>query len=69
MKPLQMLFSHCKCYSVITLSSQRTPLETVYNLKLSNFVGTEGPEGAERWLNHVEKTFRVMQGQGNHPKD
>ena len=40
---------------------QRTPLETVYNLKLNNFVGTEGPDGAERWLNHVEKTFRSMQ--------
>ena len=36
---------------------QRTPLETVYNLKLNNFVGNEGYEGAERWLNHLEKTF------------
>ena len=45
--------------------SQRTPLETVYNLKLNNFVGNEGHEGAERWLNHLEKTFRLMQRQGN----
>ena len=48
---------------------QRTPLETVYKLKLNNFVGTEGPKGAERWLNHVEKTYRVMQRYGNFPED
>ena len=39
---------------------QRTPLETVYNLKLPTFMGNEGQEGAERWLEHVEKTFQVM---------
>ena len=44
-------------------------LETVYNLKLSNFEGTEGHEGAERWLNHIEKTFRLMQRQGNLPTE
>ncbi|KAM1285993.1 hypothetical protein ACFX2J_000092 [Malus domestica] len=48
---------------------QGTPLETVYNLKLNNFVGTERPEGAEHWLNHVEKTYQVMQRQGNFPED
>ncbi|KAM2523721.1 hypothetical protein PS1_030513 [Malus domestica] len=45
--------------------SQRTPLEAVYNLKLPTFMGNEGHEGAERWLEHVEKTYRVMQSQGN----
>ena len=50
-------------------SSFHPPLETVYNLKLNNFVGTEGPEGAERWFNHVEKTYRVMKRQGNFPED
>ncbi|KAM0971373.1 hypothetical protein ACFX13_019563 [Malus domestica] len=48
---------------------QRIALETVYNLKLNNFVGNEGPEGAKRWLNHVEKTYRLMQRQGNFPED
>ena len=40
---------------------QRTPLETVYNLKLNNFKGNEGHEGAECWLNHLENFFRFMQ--------
>ncbi|KAM1772050.1 hypothetical protein ACFX11_046794 [Malus domestica] len=44
---------------------QKTPLETVYNLKLNHFMGNEGHEGAEKWLNHVEKTFLMMQSQGN----
>ncbi|KAM1798769.1 hypothetical protein ACFX12_032804 [Malus domestica] len=48
---------------------QRTPLETVYNLKLTYFMGNEGHERAEKWLNHVEKTFQVMQSQGNLPPD
>ncbi|KAM2349934.1 hypothetical protein ACFX1X_013383 [Malus domestica] len=46
---------------------QRTPLETVHNLKLTQFMGNEGHEGVEKWLNHVEKTFQVMQSQGNLP--
>ncbi|KAM1522992.1 hypothetical protein ACFX10_013053 [Malus domestica] len=46
---------------------QMTPLETVHNLKLTHFMGNEGHEGAEKWLNHVEKTFQVMQSQGNLP--
>ncbi|KAM0971550.1 hypothetical protein ACFX2A_019795 [Malus domestica] len=46
---------------------QRTPLETVYNLKLNHFMGNEGHKGVEKWLNHVEKTFLVMQSQGNLP--
>ena len=37
----------------------------MYNLKLNHFIGNEGHEGAEKWLNHVEKTFQVMQSQGN----
>ena len=41
----------------------------MYNLKLPTFVGNEGHEGAERWLEHVEKTFRVMQNQGNLPAE
>lgn len=45
----------------------KTPLESVYNLKLPTFRGDEGHEGSERWLEHVEKTFRVMQSQGNLP--
>ncbi|XP_070668685.1 uncharacterized protein [Malus domestica] len=44
---------------------QRTPLETMYNLKLDRFMGNEGHEGAEKWLDHIEKTFQVMQSQGN----
>ncbi|XP_070679301.1 uncharacterized protein [Malus domestica] len=48
---------------------QRTPLETVYNLKLNHFMGNERHEGAEKWLNYVEKTFFVMQSQGNLPPD
>ncbi|KAM2850943.1 hypothetical protein PS2_027128 [Malus domestica] len=46
---------------------QMTHIETVYNLKLTHFMGNEGHEGAEKWLNHVEKTFLVMQSQGNLP--
>ena len=40
---------------------QMTPLETVHNLKLTHFMENEGHEGAEKWMNHVEKTFQVMQ--------
>ncbi|XP_048437135.1 uncharacterized protein LOC125475813 [Pyrus x bretschneideri] len=32
----------------------------MYNLKLDKFHGHEGPEGAERWLEHIEKTFREL---------
>ena len=46
---------------------QRTPLETMYKLKLDKFKGNEGHEGAERWLEHIEKTFRVLHNQGNLP--
>ncbi|XP_068318558.1 uncharacterized protein [Pyrus communis] len=46
---------------------QSTPLETMYNLKLDKFEGYEGHEGAERWLEHIEKTFRVLNSQGNLP--
>jgi len=46
---------------------QRTPLETVYNLKLPTFKGNEGSEGAERWLEHVEKTYQVVLSHGNLP--
>ena len=46
---------------------QRTPLETMYNLKLDKFHGHEGHEEAERWLEHIEKTFRVLNNQGNLP--
>ncbi|XP_068331389.1 uncharacterized protein [Pyrus communis] len=46
---------------------QRTLLETIYNLKLDKFEGNEGFEGAERWLEHIEKTFRVLHNQGNLP--
>ncbi|CAN6685126.1 unnamed protein product [Malus baccata var. baccata] len=45
----------------------RTPLETMYNLKLDHFIGNESHEGAEKWLDHIEKTFQVMQSQGNLP--
>ncbi|KAB2626227.1 S ribonuclease [Pyrus ussuriensis x Pyrus communis] len=48
---------------------QRTPLETMYNLKLDKFKGSEGHEGAERWLEHIEKTFRVLHNQGNLPME
>ncbi|KAM2326775.1 hypothetical protein ACFX1X_025961 [Malus domestica] len=48
---------------------QRTPLETMYNLKLDRFMGNEGHEGAEKWLDYIEKTFQVMQSQGNFPAD
>ncbi|CAN6587261.1 unnamed protein product [Malus baccata var. baccata] len=46
---------------------QRTPVETMYNLKLENFEGNEGYEGAEKWLDRIEQTFQVMQSQGNLP--
>ena len=46
-------------------SPQKTSLETVYTLKLNDFMGNDGPEGAECWLNHVEKSFYVMRTQGN----
>ncbi|KAM1686777.1 hypothetical protein PS1_034776 [Malus domestica] len=49
--------------------SQMTPLETVHNLKLTHFIGNKDHEGAEKWLNHVEKTFQVMQSQGNLSSD
>ena len=48
---------------------QRTPLETVYNLKVPTFMGNEGHEGSECWLEHVEKTFQVMQSQGSLPAE
>ncbi|KAM2048176.1 hypothetical protein ACFX1T_006749 [Malus domestica] len=38
---------------------QRTPLKTMYNLKLDRFMGNEGHEGAEKWLDHIEKTFQA----------
>ncbi|KAM2656362.1 hypothetical protein EV1_011880 [Malus domestica] len=44
---------------------QRTPLETVYNMKLNHFIGNEGHEGVEKWLDRIKKTFQVMQSQGN----
>ncbi|CAN6694750.1 unnamed protein product [Malus baccata var. baccata] len=34
-------------------------------MKLDRFMGNEGHEGAEKWLYHIEKTFQVMQSQGN----
>ncbi|KAM1318235.1 hypothetical protein ACFX1X_003507 [Malus domestica] len=46
---------------------QRTPLETMYNMKLDRFMGNEGHKGVEKWLDHIEKTFQVMQSQGNLP--
>ncbi|CAN6576622.1 unnamed protein product [Malus baccata var. baccata] len=46
---------------------QKTPLETMYNLKFDHFMGNEGHEGAEKWLDLIEKTFQVMQSQGNFP--
>ncbi|XP_070681845.1 uncharacterized protein [Malus domestica] len=44
---------------------QMTHFETVHNLKLNHFMRNERLEGAEKWFNHVEKTFLVMQSQGN----
>ncbi|CAN6718863.1 unnamed protein product [Malus baccata var. baccata] len=46
---------------------QRTPLETMYNLKLDCFMGNEGHEGAKKWPDHIEMTFQVTQSQGNFP--
>ncbi|KAM1286042.1 hypothetical protein ACFX2J_000134 [Malus domestica] len=48
---------------------QRTPVETMYNLKLETFEGNEGYEGAERWLDRIEQTFQVMRSQGNLPEN
>ncbi|XP_048426611.1 uncharacterized protein LOC125470897 [Pyrus x bretschneideri] len=39
----------------------------MYNLKLDKFEVHEGFKGAERWLDHIEKTFRVLHNQGNLP--
>ncbi|XP_048438577.1 uncharacterized protein LOC125476444 [Pyrus x bretschneideri] len=36
---------------------------------LDKFKGNEGHEGAERWLEHIEKTFRVLHNQGNLPME
>ena len=41
----------------------------MYNLKLPTFIGNESHEGSERWLEHVEKTFQVMQSQGSLPAE
>ena len=46
-------------------SPQKTSLEIVYKLKLNHFMGNDGPKGAERWLNRVEKSFYVRRSQGN----
>ncbi|KAM0961740.1 hypothetical protein TB1_020385 [Malus domestica] len=37
---------------------QRTPLETMYNLKLDRFMGNEGHEGAEKWLDILRRFSR-----------
>ncbi|XP_068319946.1 uncharacterized protein [Pyrus communis] len=37
----------------------------MYNLKLDKFEGHEGFEGAERWLEHIKKIFRVLHNQEN----
>ncbi|XP_068317080.1 uncharacterized protein [Pyrus communis] len=50
-------------------SPQRTHLETMYSLKLDKFKGNEGHEGAERWLEHIEKTFSVLHNQGSLPME
>ncbi|XP_068344106.1 uncharacterized protein [Pyrus communis] len=39
----------------------------MYNLKLDKFEDHKGFEGAERWIEHIEKTFRVLHNQGNLP--
>ncbi|XP_068321255.1 uncharacterized protein [Pyrus communis] len=39
----------------------------MYNLKLDKFEGNEGYKGAEWWLEHIEKIFRVLHNQGNLP--
>ncbi|CAN6707917.1 unnamed protein product [Malus baccata var. baccata] len=49
--------------------AQRTPVETMYNLKLETFEGNEGYEGAEKWLDRIEQTFQVMRSQGNLPEN
>ena len=36
----------------------------MYNLKLDKFKGHEGYKGAERWLEHIEKTFLVFKVKG-----
>ncbi|KAM1329264.1 hypothetical protein ACFX2F_013449 [Malus domestica] len=59
--------AHAFQNAIRPLPPQRTPLETMYNLKLDRFMGNEGHEGAEKWLDHIEKTFQVMQSQGNLP--
>ena len=43
---------------------QRTPLKTMYNLKMDKFEGHEGYEGAERWLEHIEKTLECCKVRG-----
>ncbi|XP_070676300.1 uncharacterized protein [Malus domestica] len=54
-------------FQTVIRPPQRTPLETMYNLKLNRFMGNEGHEGTEKWLDHIEKTFQVMQSQRNLP--
>ena len=44
---------------------QRTPLESVHNLKITPLAGNEGPEGSEKWFMHIEKTFDILTSQGS----
>ena len=45
----------------------RNTLDIVSRLKINEFFGNEGAEKSEIWFDHVEKTFRVMERQGNLP--
>ncbi|KAM1696079.1 hypothetical protein COP2_031029 [Malus domestica] len=56
-------------FNLLFVLRKKTPLETVHNLKLSHFIGNERSEGAEKWINHLEKTFCLMNRQGNLPDD
>ena len=56
-----MLFSLNFCPAL------RNTLDIVSRLNINEFFGNEGSEKCEIWFNHVEKTFRVMERQGNLP--
>ncbi|KAM1362756.1 hypothetical protein ACFX2H_027539 [Malus domestica] len=48
---------------------QRTTLEIVSHLLINNFFGNKGLKKSEVWIDHVENTSRVKQGQGNLPAE
>ena len=47
----------------------RNTLDIVSRLKINELFGNEGVEKSAIWLDLVEKTFRIMERQGNLPSE